>query len=95
MLLHAVVERHVIVLAPATERMQKKNRVRITCFNELLTRILKKENVAVMERVPNLEGVDNISIFLLDFGPDLSWHQSVLIVAVVKDWSCDETHGFT
>ena len=48
MLLHAVVERHVIVLAPATERMQKKNRVSITCFNELLTRILKKENVAVM-----------------------------------------------
>ena len=48
MLLHAVVERHVIVLAPATERMQKKNWVSITCFNELLTRILKKENVAVM-----------------------------------------------
>ena len=95
MLLHAVVEWHVIILAPASKRVQKKNRIFIPLFYELLTGIFKKENVSIMQRVPDLEGINSISLHLVNLCFDLRRCQSVLIVAVVEFWSSHEAHGLT
>jgi len=70
-LLHSVVEWHVIILAPASKRVQKKNRIFIPFFLELLTGIFKKENVTIMERVPDLEGINSISLHRVNLCLDL------------------------
>ena len=92
MLLHAVIKRNVVILAPATERVEEKNGVSVALSNELLTGVLEQENVTIMERVSDLESIDDISIFLDDGSLNLLWSQSVLIVAVVEDRSLDKAH---
>ena len=92
MLGHTVGERDVIILAPATERMEKEDGIAVALSNELLASVLEEEDVSVVERVSDLEGVDDIGILLDDFSLDLSRGQSVLVVSIVEDGSGNEAH---
>ena len=94
-LLHAVIERNVVVLAPATERVEEEDGVSVASGNELLTGVLEEENVTVVERVSHLESVDNIGVLLNNLGLDLRRQKSVFIVAIVEDGSLDEAHGLS
>lgn len=68
MLGHAGVKGDIVILAPATERVEEKDRVLVSLLDELFTGVLKEENVSIMEGVADLEGVDGISILLFDGG---------------------------
>ena len=92
MLGHTVGERDVIILAPATERMEKEDGIAVALSDELLTSVLEEEDVSIMEWVSDLEGVDDIGILLNNFSLDLSRSQSVLVIAVVEDGSGNEAH---
>jgi len=94
-LLHTGVKRNIVVLAPATERVQKKDGVLVAELEELLTGILKKEDVTVVERVSNLEGVDGVGFLGLDLGVDLSGGHSVGVNTIVELNVLNEVHGLT
>jgi nickel-dependent lactate racemase len=66
MLGHTVSKRNIVILAPSTKRVQKKDRVLEALLEELLTGVLEQENVAIMEGVANLESVNGISVLGLD-----------------------------
>ena len=92
MLGHTVSEGDVIILAPATERVEKEDGIAVALSDELLTSVLEEEDVSIMEWVSDLEGVDDIGILLNNFSLDLSRSQSVLVIAVVEDGSGNEAH---
>ena len=94
-LLHAVVKRDIVVLAPASKRVEKQDRVSVASGNELLTSVLEEEDVTIVKRVPDLESVHNISISFDDLGLDLRWGHSELIVTIIESRSLNEAHGFT
>lgn len=66
MLEHAVLERDIIILAPATKRVKQEDGVLVALLDELFTGILEQEAVTIMEGVANLEGVDGIGTLSLD-----------------------------
>ena len=92
---HTVGEGNIVILAPATERMEEEDWVSVALSDKLFTGVLEEEHVAIMERVSHLEGVDDISILLDDGGLDLLGGESVLVITVVEDGSADEAHGVT
>ena len=89
---HTICEGHVVILAPATERVEEQDWVPVALCNELFTGVLEQEHVTIMERVSDLEGVDDIGVLLDDGGLDLLGGHSVLIVAVVEGGSGHEAH---
>ena len=89
---HAVGKGNVVILAPATERVEKEDRVPVASFDELLTGILEEEDVTVVEGVPDLESVDDIGVLLIDLGLDLGGGHPESIVAVVEHGPGDEAH---
>ena len=93
MLLHTLLERYIVILAPATKWVEKEDRVSISLLDKLLTGILKKKYVTIVERVSNLESVDNVSILGIDSSLDLAWRQSVLVISIVKHGSLEEFHS--
>ena len=95
MLLHAVSERNIVILAPATERMEEEDWVSVALSDELLTGVLEEECVTIVEWVADLEGIDNIGVSLNNLSLDLGWGKSVLIIAIVEDGALDEVHGLT
>jgi len=95
MLEHAVLERNVIILAPATERMEQKDGVLVTLLDELLTGVLEEKAVTIMERVANLESVDGISTLGLDLIGNLAGEHSVLVHAVIELDASGEVHRLT
>ena len=92
MLGHTVSKRDVIILAPATERVEKEDRIAVALSDELLTSVLEEEDVSIVEWVSDLEGVDDVGILLDNFSLDLSRSQSVLVIAIVEDGSGNEAH---
>ena len=90
---HTVCKGHIVVLAPATERVQKQDWVPVSLLDELFTGVFKEEHVAIVKWVPDLESVDNIGILLGDGSLDLLGRQSVLVITVVEHGSVDEAHG--
>ena len=93
MLLHTLLEWDIIILAPATKWVEKEDRVSISLFDKLLTGILEKKYVTIVERVSNLESIDDVSILGLNSRLDLAWCQSVLVISIVKHGSLDEFHS--
>ena len=92
MLGHTVSEGHVIILAPATEGMEKQDGIAVALSDELLAGVLQEEDVSIVEWVSDLEGVDDVGVLLNNFSLDLSRSQSVLVIAVVEDGSGNEAH---
>ena len=82
MLPHPVVQRHVIVLHPATQRMQQQERV-LEILLEALARVLQEQAVAVVKRVPHLECVQSITLLFLHHFRNLRRQQPILIHAIV------------
>lgn len=69
---HAGVERDIIILAPATKRVEEEDGVLVALLEELFTGIIEEEDVAIMERVAHLEGVDGIGILISEGLRDLN-----------------------
>ena len=92
---HTVGEGHIVILAPATERVEEQDWVPVALCDELFTGVLKQEHMTIMERVSDLEGVNDIGVLLNDLGLDLGWGHSVLIVAIVEDGADEEVHGLS
>jgi hypothetical protein len=92
MLFHSGVKRYVIILDPSSEWVEEKNWVLISLLQELFSGILKEENVTVMEWVSQLEGVNGISVSLLNHLVDLFWGHSVLVEFVVEFNLSNESH---
>lgn len=76
---HAFFKWDIIILAPATERMEEEDRVFVTLLEELLASVFKEENVAIVERITHLESVHGISILGLNCSLDLLRVHSVLV----------------
>lgn len=94
MLVHAIVKRDIIILAPATEGMEEENGVLVSLLEELLTGVLEKENMTIMEGVAHLEGVDGIGAPGDNFVMDLFGGLPVGVHAITKLDALDEFHGF-
>jgi len=92
---HAVGKGNVVILAPSAERVEEQDRVPVASFDELLTGILKEKDMTVVEGVPDLEGVHDIGVLLIDLGLDLSGSHPEAIVAIVEHGPADEAHRFT
>lgn len=92
-LCHAFSEGNIIIFAPATEWVKKQDGISIALSDELFASVLKEEHVTIVERVSHLEGVHNIGVFLNNLGLNLRREKSILIVAVVEDWSLNPAHG--
>lgn len=92
---HTFGKGNIIILAPATEGVEKKDGVSVSLLDELLTGVLQKKNVTVVEGVSDLEGEDDISVLCNNSGLDLSGGKSVLIVSIVELGSLYEVHVVT
>jgi hypothetical protein len=64
--------------------VQQENGVLVSSLQELFSGISEEENVAIVKRVSDLEGIDGISASLLDFLVNLLWGHSVVVKAVVE-----------
>ena len=84
MLGHTCVQRHVVILAPAAERVEQKDRVFISKCKKLLTSVLEEEHVSIMQRVSNLESVNSIGFLFLNLFLDLSRSHSVFVQSIVE-----------
>jgi hypothetical protein len=78
-LLHSGRERCIIFLCPSTKRVEEKKWVLVASLEELFSGVLEEKNVSVVEWVPNLESINNISISLLHKIIDFLWGESVLV----------------
>jgi hypothetical protein len=78
MLTHSIVKWYVIIFHPASERMKQENWV----LDELLTGVLQKQTMPVVERITDLERIHSISTTLNRGIIDLLWRESVLIKPV-------------
>lgn len=92
MLIHSCVKRNIIVLAPSSKRVQKKDWVLESSLDQLFSSVFKKENVSIMEWVSNLEGIDGISVSLLGFSIDFSWGKSILVNSIIEFNSLYKSH---
>jgi len=91
-LLHSPVKGNIVVLAPSAERVEEKDGVLVSLLDELLTCVLKEEDVTVVERVSDLESVDGISSLGNNLFVDLLRSHSVVVHAVVEINLLDEVH---
>lgn len=89
---HSVVKRDIIVLHPATKRMEQKKWVFVSFLDQLVSAVLEQQAMAVMQRVSNLECVNSICVPLLGNLCDLVWLQSVLVETVVVLNLASELH---
>ena len=60
MLLHPPVQRDVVVLGPAAQRVQQQDGPTVATLQEALVGVLHQEGVAVVDRVTQLEGEDGV-----------------------------------
>ena len=72
MLIHAGFERNVVILAPATKRVEEEDGVSVASLDELLTSILEEKHVTVVEGVADLEAENSISFTLMHLHVDLT-----------------------
>ena len=84
MLSHSVVEWDVIILHPASKRMEEKDWVLVSHLDQLLPSVLQQEAMSVMEWVSHLEGINGISSSLLSNIVDLLRGKSVLVHTISK-----------
>ena len=94
-LLHAVVKGDIVVLAPATERVEEEDGVLVALLEELNAGVLEEKDVSIMERVAHLESVNGISVLLLDGSLDLLGGHSIFVHAVVPHNVAGEVHAST
>lgn len=92
---HSVVEWDIIVLAPSTEWVKEEDWVLVSELDELLSGVLKEEDVSIVEWVSNLEGVDGVGSLLLSGLLDLLGGESVAVKAIVVGNLLDESHGLS
>jgi len=93
MLLNSGGERDIVVLAPSTEGVEEEDGVLVALLDELLTGVLKKEAMSVMEGVADLEGEDGIGASLDHLVVDLLGSHSVAIKSVAPLDVGDEFGG--
>lgn len=55
-LLHAPVQRHVVIFGPAPKRMQEEDWILVAAFQQAALGVLHEQGVAVVDRVAQLEG---------------------------------------
>lgn len=60
MLLHAPVQRHVVLLGPAPQRVEEQDRVLVAALQQATLGVLHQQGVPVVDRVAQLEGKDGI-----------------------------------
>jgi len=94
-LLHAVVKGDIVVLAPATERVEEEDGVLEALLEELNAGVLEEKDVTIMERVAHLESVNGISVLLLDGSLDLLGGHSIFVNSVVPLNGGGEVHAST
>lgn len=92
MLVHALLEWHIVVLAPSTEGVEEEHGVLVSLLLELDTGVLEEEAVTIMEGVADLEGVASIGLLGLNSFLDLLGGKSVLVHAVVPHNLGEEVH---
>lgn len=92
MLLHAGVKRDIIILDPSTEGVEEQDWFLVAELEELVPGVVEEEHVAIVEGVPQLEGVDGVCILCLDLLVDLLGGLSVLVESVVELDLLNETH---
>ena len=80
---------------PSTERVEEEDGVLKALLQELFSGVLEEENVTVVERVSNLEGVESITSSLLGDIVDLAWGHSVLVEAIVELNLSGESHALS
>ena len=93
MLVYARSKRNVVILAPATKGMKKKNWVLVSLLDELFTSVLEQKNVAIVKWVAHLECINSISAASFDLFTDFFGSVSVLVHAVVEDDTFGEVHA--
>ena len=59
-LLHAPLQRHVVVLGPAPQWVQQEDRLAVAPLHQPPVGVLHQEGVAVVDGVPQLEGEDGV-----------------------------------
>lgn len=60
MLLHAPLQRHVVVFGPAAQRVEEQDRVLVAALQQTPFGVLHQQGVPVVDRVTQLEGKDGI-----------------------------------
>jgi len=95
MLSHTVSKRNIIILAPATKGMQKKDRVLEALLDKLLTGIIEQEAVTIVKGVADLESINGIGVLGLDKGRDFLGSIAILVHVVVEHNALGEVHRLT
>ena len=71
MLQHTSVERDVVILGPAAERMQQKHGVLEAAIKQILMCLLHEQGMAIVDGITQLEGIHGIGLPLLELGAQL------------------------
>lgn len=91
-LFHSGVKGSIIILCPSTKGMKKENGVLVAKFQKLFSGVFKEEDVTVVKRVSDLEGINSISILLLDLFINLGRGHSVMVKAIIEFDLVEESH---
>ena len=84
MLLNSGGEWDVVFLLPSAEGVEQEDGVLVAPLEELFPGVLQKKHVAIVEWVPDLEGINSISIPSLDLLSNLSRGVSVVVKSIVE-----------
>mmetsp|Transcript_28112 Transcript_28112/g.89888 ORF Transcript_28112/g.89888 Transcript_28112/m.89888 type:complete len:1079 (+) Transcript_28112:175-3411(+) len=91
-LLHAHVQRHVVLLRPAAERREPEHGVLVALGEQLLAAVAHEVGVAGVRRVARLEGVDDVGAHARELLHELLLSEAVLVQAVVVADAAQELH---
>lgn len=91
---HTGVKGHVVVFAPAAERVQQQDGVLVALLDKLFSGVLQQQHVAVVQGVAHLEPVHGVGTTGGDLFYNLAWEISVLVQAIVVLNAFEEASAF-
>mmetsp|Transcript_6459 Transcript_6459/g.15962 ORF Transcript_6459/g.15962 Transcript_6459/m.15962 type:complete len:341 (+) Transcript_6459:348-1370(+) len=82
-LLHPRIQRHIVVLRPATQRREPQHRFFEALLFQLLGSVLHEQRMPIVDRIAQLENKDGIRIKLLELSLQLCRGEAILVHAVI------------
>ena len=90
MLCHTSIQWDIVILAPATERMEQQDWISVAKCEKFFAGVVEEKHMAIVEWVSDLEGINSISVFKFNLLLNLRWSQSVFVQTIVESNSLCE-----
>merc|ERR1711892_603939 len=83
---HPRFQRNVVILGPASQRMEKEHRLLIASVHKLPLAVVHEQSMTIMDRIPQLECKDCVCVHLLELVPQICGREAVLVQAIFPSY---------